>query len=260
MATHTHLSKDRLDHLLVTQGLAQSRDVAVRMILAGEVKVGGVVVDKPAKLFSSDTAIEVRAQATRFVSRGGDKLEAALEACSIDPQGLICLDVGCSTGGFTDCLLQKGATRVYGVDVGYGQFDWRLRQDPRVVLLERTNIRYVDATLLPEPVSLVVIDVSFISLTKVLPVLLPFLRPHAIVITLVKPQFEVGKGQVGRGGIVRDEGKRQGALLGIVNFAQEIGLQLRQTLDSPIKGKKGNLEILAIFEFQPKHLRYQRDE
>jgi 23S rRNA (cytidine1920-2'-O)/16S rRNA (cytidine1409-2'-O)-methyltransferase len=250
MAIHSRPSKDRLDHLLVAHGFAQSRDVAVRMILAGEVKVCGMVIDKPAKLLSSDTVIEVRAQATRFVSRGGDKLEAALQASAIDPQGLICLDVGCSTGGFTDCLLQKGAARVYGVDVGYGQFDWRLRQDPRVVLLERTNIRYIDSSLIPEPVGLVVIDVSFISLTKVLPALLPLLQAHAIIITLIKPQFEVGKGQVGRGGIVRDEGQRQGALQSIVNFAKDLGLQLRKTLDSPVRGKKGNLEVLAIFEWQ----------
>lgn len=254
MAIHSRLSKDRLDHLLVAQGLAQSRDYAVRMILAGEVKVGGMVIDKPAKLFSPDAAIEVRTHVTRFVSRGGEKLEAALDAIAIDPQGLVCLDVGCSTGGFTDCLLQKGAARVYGVDVGYGQFDWRLRQDPRVVLLERTNIRYIDASLIPEPVGLVVIDVSFISLTKVLPGLLPLLQEHAMIITLVKPQFEVGKGQVGRGGIVRDEGQRQGALEDIVNFAKDLGLQLQKTLDSPIKGKKGNLEILAIFEWHSKRL------
>jgi 23S rRNA (cytidine1920-2'-O)/16S rRNA (cytidine1409-2'-O)-methyltransferase len=254
MTTPSRLPKDRLDHLLVTRGLAQSRDVAVRMILAGEVKIGGEVMDKPARLFPPDAAIEVRHASTRFVSRGGDKLNAALDACAIDPQGLVCLDVGCSTGGFTDCLLQKGAARVYGVDVGYGQFDWRLRQDPRVVLLERTNIRYIDSSLIPEPVGLVVIDVSFISLAKVLPALVPLLQPRASIITLVKPQFEVGKGQVGRGGIVRDEVQRQGALQGVVNCARLLGMHLRKALDSPLKGKKGNLEILAVFEFQAKNL------
>jgi 23S rRNA (cytidine1920-2'-O)/16S rRNA (cytidine1409-2'-O)-methyltransferase len=254
MAIHTRLSKSRLDHLLVAQGLAQSRDVAVRMILAGEVKVDGTVVDKPGKSFPSNTTIEARGHGTRFVSRGGDKLEAALKACSIDPQGMTCLDVGCSTGGFTDCLLQKGAVRVYGVDVGYGQFNWRLRQDPRVVLLERTNIRYIDSSIIPEPVGLAAIDVSFISLTKVLPPLLSLLHPHAIVITLVKPQFEVGKGQVGRGGIVRNDAQRQGALRTIVSFAHQIGLQLKKALDSPVRGKKGNREILAIFEFHPRQL------
>jgi 23S rRNA (cytidine1920-2'-O)/16S rRNA (cytidine1409-2'-O)-methyltransferase len=249
MGTKARLEKDRLDHLLVTQGLAQSRDAAVRMILAGEVKVNGVVVDKPAKAISVDATIEILQQNTRFVSRGGDKLAAALDACSIDPQSVICLDVGCSTGGFTDCLLQRGAARVYAVDVGYGQFDWRLRQDPRVVLIERTNIRYIDRTTIPESVDLVAIDVSFISLTKVLPVIIQFLSPGALVIALVKPQFEVGKGLVGRGGVVREETQRQNVLQRIVRFAAEVGLQRMKTLDCPIKGKKGNHEILAIFHF-----------
>lgn len=249
MGTKTSLEKDRLDHLLVSQGLAQSRDAAVRMILAGEVRVNGAVVDKPARSFPVDALIEVPVQSTRFVSRGGDKLDAALDAGSIDVRGTTCLDVGCSTGGFTDCLLQRGAARVYAVDVGYGQFDWRLRQDPRVVLVERTNIRYVDRSLIPAPVDLVVIDVSFISLTKVLAPIVQFLTPGALVIALIKPQFEVGKGQVGRGGIVREEVQRQRVLQRIVGFATTVGLRARTTLDCPIKGKKGNHEILAIFEF-----------
>ncbi len=249
MGTNARFEKDRLDHLLVRQGLAQSRDVAVRMILAGEVKVNGTIVDKPAKSILVDATIEIPKHSARFVGRGGDKLAAALEACSIDPQGMVCLDVGCSTGGFTDCLLQRGAARVYAVDVGYGQFDWRLRQDPRVVLIERTNIRYIDPSTIPEPVGLVVIDVSFISLTKVLPPIIQFLSLGARVIALVKPQFEVGKGQVGRGGIVRDESQRQEVLQRIIRFAANVGLQTAQTLDCPIKGKKGNHEILAIFEF-----------
>jgi 23S rRNA (cytidine1920-2'-O)/16S rRNA (cytidine1409-2'-O)-methyltransferase len=148
-----------------------------------------------------DAVIEMIGETQPFVSRGGEKLEAALDAYSIVPHGLICLDVGCSTGGFTDCLLKRGAAKVYAVDVGYGQFDWRLRQDPRVVLSERTNIRYLPPSAIPDPVDLVVIDVSFISLTKVLPPILPFLRAPARVIALIKPQFEVGKGQVGRGGV-----------------------------------------------------------
>jgi 23S rRNA (cytidine1920-2'-O)/16S rRNA (cytidine1409-2'-O)-methyltransferase len=249
MSTKARFEKDRLDHLLVTQSLAQSRDAAVRMILAGEVKVNGAVVDKPAKAIPVDAIIDILQQSTRFVSRGGDKLAAALETFSINPQGVICLDVGCSTGGFTDCLLQRGATRVYAVDVGYGQFDWRLRQDPRVVLIERTNIRYIDRSRIPESVGLVVIDVSFISLTKVLPPIIQFLSPGAVVIALVKPQFEVGKGQVGRGGIVREEALRQDVLQRIVRFATETGLQTMRTLDCPIKGKKGNHEILAKFWF-----------
>jgi len=251
MGINTHPKKDRLDHLLVTQGLVQSREAAIRIILAGEVKVDGVVVDKPAKTVSTEATVEVTSASSRFVSRGGDKLAAALDAGSIEPERLVCLDVGCSTGGFTDCLLQHGAEKVYAVDVGYGQFDWRLRQDPRVVLIERVNIRYIERSLIPDPIDLAVIDVSFISLTKVLPPVVPFLTPNARVIALVKPQFEVGKGQVGKGGIVRDESLRQGAVQRIVTFAAGLGLSLVKTLDSPIKGKKGNQEILAMFVCTP---------
>jgi 23S rRNA (cytidine1920-2'-O)/16S rRNA (cytidine1409-2'-O)-methyltransferase len=249
MGAKAHPQKDRLDQRLVAQGLAPSREAAARLILAGAVTVNGAMIDKPAKAVSAESAIVVVTHGSRFVSRGGDKLAAALDACSIDPRGLTCLDVGCSTGGFTDCLLQQGATRVYAVDVGYGQFDWRLRQDPRVVLIERTNIRYIERSAVPESIALTVIDVSFISLTNVLPSILQFLAPNAKVIALVKPQFEVGKGQVGRGGIVRDETQRQGVLQRIVRYADELGLRALQTLDCPIKGKKGNHEMLAIFEF-----------
>jgi 23S rRNA (cytidine1920-2'-O)/16S rRNA (cytidine1409-2'-O)-methyltransferase len=249
MGTKAHLAKDRFDHLLVTQGLARNRDAAVRMILAGAVKVNGAVIDKPAKAIPVNAAIEVGGQSSHFVSRGGDKLAAALDACSIDPQGTICLDVGCSTGGFTDCLLQRGAGRVYAVDVGYGQFDWRLRQDPRVVLIERTNIRYMKRSTIPEPVEIAVIDVSFISLTKVLPPILQFLSPGALIIALVKPQFEVGKGRVGRGGVVREEAQRREVLQRIIRFATEAGLETTKTIDCPIRGKKGNREILSIFKF-----------
>jgi 23S rRNA (cytidine1920-2'-O)/16S rRNA (cytidine1409-2'-O)-methyltransferase len=219
------------------------------MILAGKVKSNGAIVDKPSRMISINAVIEIIGESKPFVSRGGEKLEAALDSGSIDPQGLVCLDVGCSTGGFTDCLLQRGATRVYAVDVGYGQFDWRLRQDPRVVLIERTNIRYMPPSAIPEPVDLVVIDVSFISLTKVLPPITPFLRSSAHVIALIKPQFEVGKGQVGRGGVVRDDAQRAEATQRVVRFAANIGMQMMRTVASPIKGKKGNQEILAIFEY-----------
>lgn len=248
MGAKTHPQKNRLDHRLVSQGLVQSREVAARMILAGEVKVNGAVIDKPAKAVSAEATVEIVSQGSRFVSRGGDKLAAALDAGSIEPRGFVCLDVGCSTGGFTDCLLQRGAIRIYAVDVGYGQFDWRLRNDPRVTLIERTNIRYIERSAVPESIDLAVIDVSFISLTKVLPSILQFLAPGARVIALVKPQFEVGKEQVGRGGIVRDETHRQDALQRIVRVAADLGLRALKTLDCPIKGKKGNHEILAIFE------------
>lgn len=250
MGTKGRREKDRCDHVLIARGLVQSRDTAARMILAGKVKRDGVVVDKPSRVIPIDALIEMTEDRQPFVSRGGEKLAAALDVSSITPQGRVCLDVGCSTGGFTDCLLQRGAAKVYAVDVGYGQFDWRLRQDPRVVLIERTNIRYIARSAIPEPIDLVVIDVSFISLTKVLQPILQFLRSHAHIIALIKPQFEVGKGQVGRGGVVRDEGQREQVVQRILHFAADMGLQMNQVVASPIKGKKkGNEEILAILEY-----------
>ena len=181
MASFPRAHKERLDRVLAAQGLVASREVATRTILAGGVSVDGVVVDKPAKLVPLDAQIKVVRPAL-YVSRSGDKLAAALDAFQIDPKGTIGLDVGCSTGGFTDCLLQRGATRIYAVDVGYGQFEWRLRQDSRVVLLERTNIRYVDRTAVPEPIDLAVIDVSFISLTLVLPAVVHLLNSAAVIV------------------------------------------------------------------------------
>ena len=243
------ISKERLDRLLVTQGLVASREVAARTILAGGVIVDGALVDKPAKLVPLDARIEIEKPAP-YVSRSGEKLAAALEAFSIDPNGVIGLDVGCSTGGFTDCLLQRGAKRIYAVDVGYGQIDWKLRQDPRVVLLERTNIRHVDRTLIPEPIELAVIDVSFISLTLVMPSVVPLLRGDATVVVLVKPQFEVGKGQVGTGGIVRDDAQREAVTKKVIDCGARLGLQVQGVLDSPVKGRKGNREILVSFRRQ----------
>lgn len=251
MATQAHREKDRCDHVLVARGLAQSRDAAARMILAGKVKKDGVVIDKPSRVIPVDAAIEMTEDRQPFVSRGGEKLAAALDAASIASHGRVCLDVGCSTGGFTDCLLQRGAAKVYAVDVGYGQFDWRLRQDPRVVLIERTNIRYMARSAIPEPIDLVAIDVSFISLTKVLQPIVPFLRSHAHIIALIKPQFEVGKGQVGRGGVVRDEGQREQVVQRVLQYAADVGLQTNRVVVSPIKGKKkGNEEFLAILEYK----------
>jgi 23S rRNA (cytidine1920-2'-O)/16S rRNA (cytidine1409-2'-O)-methyltransferase len=249
MSTNKRRERDRCDHVLTAQGLVQSRDAAIRMILAGKVKSNGAIVDKPSRVIPIDAVIEIIGARQPFVSRGGEKLEEALGSGSIYPRGLICLDVGCSTGGFTDCLLQRGAARVYAVDVGYGQFDWRLRQDPRVVLIERTNIRHMPASAIPEPVDLAVIDVSFISLTKVLPPITRFLRVPARVIALIKPQFEVGKGQVGRGGVVRDDAQRAEAAQRVVRFAEDMGLRTIGIVASPIKGKKGNQEILAIFAY-----------
>ena len=241
--------KERLDRLLVHQGLVGSREAAVRTILAGGVLVEGVVVDKPARLIARDACIEIERPA-QFVSRAGEKLAAAIDTFSIDPRGLITLDVGCSTGGFTDCLLQRGAERVYAVDVGYGLIDWKLRQNPRVVLLERTNIRYIDRSLIPEPIDLAVIDVSFISLTLVLPSVVPLLRSAGQVVALVKPQFEVGKGQVGAGGIVRDEAQRRAVTEKIITFGVGLGLQATGVMASPVRGRKGNQEILVGFRSQ----------
>jgi 23S rRNA (cytidine1920-2'-O)/16S rRNA (cytidine1409-2'-O)-methyltransferase len=244
MASLPRAHKERLDCVLAAQGLVPSREAAARTVLAGGVSVDGIMVDKPAKLVSLDARIEI-VRSALYVSRSGDKLAAALDAFHIDPQGTIGLDVGCSTGGFTDCLLQRGATRMYAIDVGYGQFAWRLRQDSRVVLLERTNIRYVDRAAVPEPIDLAVIDVSFISLTLVLPAVVHLLNSAAVIVALVKPQFEVGKGQVGRGGIVRDDAQREAVTEKVIHCAAQLGFQLTGVLDSPVIGRKGNREILV---------------
>ncbi len=246
MDSKRRVSKERLDRVLVNQGVASSREVAARTVLAGGVRVNGVVIDKPAKLIPADARIEVE-KSTPFVSRSGEKLSAALDTLQIDPQGKVALDVGCSTGGFTDCLLQRGASRIYAVDVGYGQFDWRLRQDPRVTLIERTNIRYVDRTVVPESIDLAVIDVSFISLTLVLPSVVSLLKDSAAIVVLVKPQFEVGKGEVGRGGIVRDDAQRRAVTDKVVACARQLGFGVIGVLDSPVRGRKGNREVLVGF-------------
>ena len=246
MASIPRVHKERLDCVLAAQGLVSSREAAARTILAGGVSVDGIVVDKPAKLVPLDARIEIL-QPALFVSRSGDKLAAALDTFHIEARGAIGLDVGCSTGGFTDCLLQRGAIRIYAIDVGYGQFEWKLRKDSRVVLLERTNIRYVDRAAVPEPIDLAVIDVSFISLTLVLPPVVCLLNSSAVVVALVKPQFEVGKGQVGRGGIVRDDAQREAVTEKIIVCAARLGLQLKGVLDSPVVGRKGNREILVGF-------------
>ncbi len=237
-------ARQRLDQALVARGLVDSRERAIRLIMAGAVKVDGVLADKQAKLISDDSVIEVTDRASPFVSRGGEKLEAALQAFGIEPTGLVCMDVGASTGGFTDCLLQRGARRVYAVDVGYGQLDWRLRKDPRVVALERQNIRYLDREAVPEPIALAVVDVSFISLQLVLPCVVPFLAQDAWVVALVKPQFEVGRGQVGKGGIVRNDSHRRAAAERVQAKSEEVGLHRVGQIDSPVLGQKGNREIL----------------
>jgi len=247
MKEESRPQKMRLDQLLVARGLAESRQRAQAMILAGEVAVNGHPAQKPGMVVAQDAPVTVRASLP-YVSRGGLKLAHALEVFSLDVMGKVCLDVGASTGGFTDCLLQHGAARVYAVDVGYGQLDWRLRQDPRVILLERTNIRYLET--LPEAPSLAVIDVSFISLRLVLPVVWRLIAPGAQVLALVKPQFEVGQGQVGKGGVVRDPALRQAVLDNLTAWATAQGWQVLGQTTSPIRGPAGNVEFFLLL-FKP---------
>jgi 23S rRNA (cytidine1920-2'-O)/16S rRNA (cytidine1409-2'-O)-methyltransferase len=236
-------NKTRLDMLLAERKLAASREVARRMIMAGEVRVNGEMRDKPGLRVAADAVLEVR-QPPRFVSRGGEKLAAALGAFPVDAQGRTCADVGASTGGFTDCLLQNGAARVYALDVGYGQIDFRLRSDPRVVVIERTNARYVEA--LAEPVSLIVVDVSFISLRYLLPVFPGWLVPGvADLVLLVKPQFEAGKTDVRDGGVVRDATVHQRVLHEVLTFARQQGYAVRGLIPSPLRGPAGNVEFLT---------------
>ncbi|MCZ2095011.1 MAG: TlyA family RNA methyltransferase [Chloroflexota bacterium] len=240
--------KVRLDVLLAERGLAPSREAARRMIMAGEVRVAGDVHDKPGMRVPDDAPLEVK-QAARFVSRGGEKLAGALAAFPVQVSGRVCADVGASTGGFTDCLLQAGAARVYAIDVGYGQLDYRLRADPRVVPLERTNARYLER--LPEPVSLIVADASFISLRLLLPVFKGWIAGAADLIVLIKPQFEAGKGQVGKGGVVRDAAIHAQVLDDVLAAAEGDGYGLRGLIASPIKGPAGNAEFLAWLALPP---------
>jgi 23S rRNA (cytidine1920-2'-O)/16S rRNA (cytidine1409-2'-O)-methyltransferase len=238
-------SKKRLDLLLVERGLAESRAQAQRSIRAGVVRVAGQVADKPGTQVVTDAEITLQAR-PRFASRGGEKLEAALVRFELDVAGLVAADVGASTGGFTDCLLQHGARRVYAIDVGYGQLDWRLRNDPRVVTMERTNARYLES--LPEPVDLVTADVSFISLRLILPAAVHWLRLDGQVVALIKPQFEAGRRQVGRGGVVRDPAMHRHVLAQVLDSAAGLGLGLRGLMPSPLRGPAGNVEFLARWE------------
>lgn len=236
--------KLRLDRLLVGRGLSESRARAQSLIIAGQVMVSGQKIDKAGALVPEDAEIRFLGESLPYVSRGGLKLEAALNEFRIIAEGKVALDVGASTGGFTDCLLQSGIKKVYAVDVGYGQMAWKLRQDVRVVTIERTNIREIDPSLLPEPIDIAVADVSFISLEKVVPGILKFLKTDAEIIALIKPQFEVGKGQVGKGGIVRDDAARTAAVNRITEYFRGLGLEVKGVIPSPITGQDGNVEYL----------------
>jgi len=235
---------ERLDLAMVRRGLAESRERAQGLILAGMVTVGGRPAPHAADRISPGTEIAVRGPAHPFVSRGGLKLAAALDAFSVDPTGRVALDVGASTGGFTDCLLQRGAAKVYAVDVGYGQLAWRLRQDPRVVVIERCNARYLDPMLIRDTVQLATIDVSFISLRLILPAVAQTLERDSLVVALLKPQFEIGKGKVGKGGIVRDARARRETVEQVRRALEAQGWLWLDEFPSPIAGQDGNIEHL----------------
>ena len=244
--------KKRLDLLLMERNLAPSREKAKAFIMAGDVYVDGQKEDKPGSLFPQEADIELRAPSLKYVSRGGLKLEKALAVFPVDLAGRICIDVGASTGGFTDCMLQNGAAKVYAVDVGYGQLDWKLRCDERVICMEKTNIRYVTPADLPEPVEFASIDVAFISLTKVLPPVRELLVPQGEVVCLIKPQFEAGREKVGKKGVVRDPKIHLEVIEAVSTFAAANGYMLLGLDFSPVKGPEGNIEYLL-------HLRKRAD-
>ena len=237
--------KKRLDVLLVEQGYADTRSKAQAIIMSGQVYIGEQKVDKPGMSFEESVQLDVRGAACPYVSRGGLKLEKALRDFGVNPIGYVCSDSGASTGGFTDCLLQQGAKKVFAIDVGYGQLDWKIRSDPRVVVMERTNVRYVTPEQLGEPLDLSVIDVSFISLKIVLPVIKTFLKPTGQVLCLIKPQFEAGKEKVGKKGVVRDPDVHKEVLDNFVLLTKEQGFHILGLTFSPVKGPEGNIEFLA---------------
>lgn len=236
--------KERLDVLLVQRGLAPSREKAKAMIMEGNVYVNHQKEDKAGANFDSAVPIEVRGNTLAYVSRGGLKLEKAVDQFALSLGGLVCMDIGASTGGFTDCMLQNGAAKVFAVDVGYGQFAWKLRQDPRVVCMEKTNIRYVTPEDIGEALDFASVDVSFISLTKVLPAAKELLRDGAQMVCLIKPQFEAGREKVGKKGVVRDKKVHLEVLAKIITFAVEQGFSVLNLAFSPIKGPEGNIEYL----------------
>ncbi len=238
--------KKRLDVLLTEQGYADSRTKAQAIIMSGNVYVDGQKADKPGVSYEEHIQLEVRGASCPYVSRGGLKLEKALRDFGVKPEGYVCSDSGASTGGFTDCLLQQGAKKVFAIDVGYGQLDWKIRSDPRVVVMERTNVRYVTPEQLGEPLDLSVIDVSFISLRIVLPVIKTFLKPDSgQVLCLIKPQFEAGKEKVGKKGVVREPAVHQEVLDGFVELTRQTGFRILGLTYSPVKGPEGNIEFLA---------------
>jgi len=235
--------KERLDKLLVEKGIASTREKAKALIMAGKVAVEGRVIDKPGTKIDLEAPIQLRGETFPYVSRGGEKLEGALKAFDIDPKRLVVMDVGASTGGFTDCVLQKGAGKVYAVDVGYGQLAWKLQKDPRVVNLERRNVRYLRREEVEEEIDLILVDTSFISIEKFIPHLLGFLKKGGAILSLIKPQFEVGRGEVGKGGVVREAMLHQKVIDRISNFCRGLELKVLGVTESPLLGPKGNKEF-----------------
>jgi 23S rRNA (cytidine1920-2'-O)/16S rRNA (cytidine1409-2'-O)-methyltransferase len=245
------MKRERIDKLLVERGLVSSRTKAQALVMAGVVLVNEQRVVKPSEMFNVDARVRVKGAddpASRYVGRGGLKLEAALREFNLDVKGLVCLDVGASTGGFTDCLLQRGARRVVAIDVGHNQIDWRLRSDARVEVREGVNARYLKPEEFDDKFDLAVMDVSFISATKVLPAIIPLLTENVRLITLIKPQFEVGRGEVGRGGIVNDPAKHARVIEEVNEAALSLGLSVRGVIESPVRGADGNIEFLALYE------------
>ncbi|MBQ6802848.1 MAG: TlyA family RNA methyltransferase [Oscillospiraceae bacterium] len=252
--------KQRLDAELVARGIIQSREQAKAAIMAGQVYVNNQKADKAGESVTPDDKIEFRGENLKYVSRGGLKLEKAMELYGFKLDNKICMDVGASTGGFTDCMLQKGATKVYSIDVGYGQLAWKLRQDERVVNLERTNVRYITNEQVPDTVDFVSIDVSFISLGLVIPVLVQFLSEEAMMVCLVKPQFEAGKDKVGKHGVVRDPATHMEVLERAVGFAKNAGFGIVGLEFSPIKGPQGNIEYLMVLTRKEPELTVSSEE
>jgi len=245
------MQRERIDKLLVDSGLAPSRTKAQALIMAGVVLVDEQLVNKPSELFAIDSNIRLKGAgdpAARYVGRGGVKLEAALREFQIDVAGLVCLDVGASKGGFTDCLLQNGARKVVAIDVGHNQLDWRLRNDSRVEEREGINARYLKPEDFDQRFDLITIDVAFISATKILPAILPLLTERGRIITLIKPQFEVGKCEVGKGGIVKDAAKHQRVIAEVNSVAETLGLKVGGVIESPLLGAEGNVEFLALYK------------
>jgi 23S rRNA (cytidine1920-2'-O)/16S rRNA (cytidine1409-2'-O)-methyltransferase len=246
------MNRERIDKLLVDRGLFESRTKAQAVIMAGSVLVDEKRVEKPSEIFPADANIRIKGGGpeTRYVSRGGLKLEAALQHFGIRPEGYSCIDIGSSTGGFTDCLLQHGAERVVAVDSGTNQMVWSLRTDPRVTVMEQTNARNLRPNDFEQKFDLAVMDVSFISVRKLIPIVVPLLTDRGRITTLIKPQFEVGKGEVGKGGIVREPEKHERVVTEVNTFAEELGLRVVGVIESPILGAEGNKEFLALYEKQ----------